>query len=484
MQNKFVMRFGIGIILPVVVEIAVFQSYLWFKTARLDLGLAGILDLGIAFPLALFAIPLMLLYVIAPHLIYNFSLAGREYEKNLVDHLDEIFQVDIGSDVEGPVLSTSDKERIREQIISRLIPVLKREFKREYTDTYFTREPGKEQDVLTYHETMFLLTGLLFLINTMNTVGVILLHFGDLTLDFFYIDQISNPVNVLIFASLFASLSIVSLVLVRYSLRKIRHTIPRALPRVVFWEDQLEREERGARVDALKEFDFRSVFNPAALENEEFMKTVYDQTIAEPLREAIDQHSRSRIAKELTWRQYQKILADMDLEPQKIETIEAAFFISPELLSAARRLSFDEKEFRGLKLDMERAKTSADNWDVLTPDQHVSSFLFLYRSAETLFRNLLRELGIFSQEGGFPATLDTLRDKGFILQTELRQLDRFRRKRNILLHKSGASLEVSKAEMQQFVSLFEGVLARTERRYWGKSGGVEPSAQQSAVSPH
>ena len=89
-----------------------------------------------------------------------------------------------------------------------------------------------------------------------------------------------------------------------------------------------------------------------------------------------------------------------------------------------------------------------------------SAFLLLYRSAESLFRGILRTKGL--DTGNFGTMLTTLADLGLLKNEEQIILNQVRRQRNYILHRAGEKITIQKKFAEDFIRVVENILVRAD----------------------
>ncbi|MFX1512097.1 MAG: hypothetical protein ACFFCQ_05890 [Promethearchaeota archaeon] len=452
-------RFLFGVLLPIALEMLIVESYFFLKPGE-ELNIEALFIVGLSI------FPLIFIYLFSPHLTFIASRVGKIYQKNLLQHIDEIFVA--GTDPQHLIagkLLPEERLVIRDQIRRTLIPMLSKQYKTGYIDSFGTRqEYSTEGQLLSYFEGLFLFSALSAVFNILNTCIVVYLSQNSISLNFTTIraDEISNPLNVVIFGCIFAGFTLTCLMLVNVSLGRLKELIPAVVPGVVFWEEEFKREERLAKMAALREFPAEKFLPRTASQNFAFMKEVYSKTLFDPFLDTIRWYVRDRVGKSMTWRLYEQVLDSIKISDIKKGFIEKAFFDID--MATAEVLAFDEKELRSIKFDIDFARSRLPTWNELSGEEKLTSFLFLYRSLETLFRNIIKEFGLTTEDSTFFGLLESLRMNEFLDTEEMRILGRIRRKRNLILHKSGEKINIEAEDISAFLMMLENVLERVERQ--------------------
>ena len=139
-------------------------------------------------------------------------------------------------------------------------------------------------------------------------------------------------------------------------------------------------------------------------------------------------------------------------------------FLQTPLILITEKLSFDTREFESITEDFTYVKKSIEDWDTLSEAEKGIAFLFLYRSAETLTRNLLRRFQIEPEDWTLLLMLKSLLQAKIINDHEFGTIDAFRRKRNVFLHASGRSINIEKMEITTMIDMLEKILIRVEKK--------------------
>ena len=191
--------------------------------------------------------PALFFYMISPMFIYFVSGVGKTYEVSLKENIDSLF---IFSDDEES-LTEKQMIKIHQAIDEELIPELVKEVRGLYIDSYVSRtRSNRKENLLSSFETLFLFSAMWSILSLANLVGVVILHFRPIELDFVVIDKIDNPINVAIFVSLFAFMTILSDILAYYSVGRLRKLMLETLP-IVLQIDEEEQIKRNNYIRAL-----------------------------------------------------------------------------------------------------------------------------------------------------------------------------------------------------------------------------------------
>ncbi|MEA2071608.1 MAG: hypothetical protein U9O98_10005, partial [Asgard group archaeon] len=175
----FNQRFLLGMYAPIVLEFVVYAIYLTAKGEPLNWGILFWALMAIA--------PALFIYIISPILIYYISGIGKHYKQNLQDHIDSLFI--FSGDLEG--MDEKTKDEIYKKIDNQLIPKLVNNLRFTYIDSYISRSRHSQKEILfTNFETLFLFSITWSILSLFDFIGVIILHFQPIVLDFIVIDTI------------------------------------------------------------------------------------------------------------------------------------------------------------------------------------------------------------------------------------------------------------------------------------------------------
>ncbi|MHA1739038.1 MAG: hypothetical protein ACTSXA_04665 [Candidatus Heimdallarchaeota archaeon] len=450
----FNQRFLLGIYAPFILELIVYAIYLFAKGAEFNFGV-------VLWSVILFA-PALFIYMISPMIIYFISGLGNYYKKNLQDNIDSLF---IFSDDEK-ISDEKQKNKIREEIDNKLIPELVSNVRGLYIDSYISRSrDNKKDNLLSNFETIFLFSTIWASLSFANFIGIIVLHFTPISLDFIILEQIDNWVNIVIFALLFAALAIVSELLAYYSLGRLRKLMLETLPIVTFVDEE-EQIKQNNYIRAVSQFPLDSVVNESVLrKHKRPIDQILEKELSSPLSDAIRIYARNQVAKQQAWRIYKPILDDLDIPAEQTAVIRDRFFDSPFYDIARDVFSYDH-EVNSLKTDIEYVKNRLKLWEEISEEEKATSLLFLFRSSEQLFKSILDRFGArIDVYTNFTMILKFLREKEIITEKEEDSFNTIRKKRNTLVHQSGRIVTISKKEVESFLKNLEKVLLRVEKQF-------------------
>jgi hypothetical protein len=442
-------RFVIGILFPFMYEIGLIEAYLFFMANRVELFL---------FLPALFLIfPSYMFYVYSPYIILKVTKAAENYHKELSEDLDKIFYLDTIN------LDASIKEDLRQNIRMILLPELKNVFRRGYIDPYFTRNDAIPNERLcSFRETLFLFSMSFGLINVLNTATIGYLHYSSIDLDFLYIDQIVNLQNVFFFGLLFLSFVLVSGFLFLHS-RKIVTTLINQLSYnlvVTAHSETFKDQSRHIELESIRKFPLEDRLGRKLAGNWDLVSKLYFEFIESPLNEEIREFSQREVAKTLVLKQYSQMLSMMDLSPEKRKELELQFYLGQEITGVIEELVSTEEETESIKIDILYTRKKLEQWEDSTNDEQISTFLFLWRSVESLFRHALWKRNAYPKDDqSWLSIVNSLLRERLLTVQENRSLKFIRQHRNGLLHRS-QDRYITKEDVETLLKILERVLDR------------------------
>lgn len=442
-------RFTIGCYFPIFLEILIYETYVFLKPGRTP----DFMTLIVTIPLFL---PLIFFYFLTPYLIFKISLAGEEYSSALRKSIDEIFIS------EKSVLDENEITVVRQELETTLIPELVHNFRSSYVNNYFTSHDSdvEEYSVLNFYESIFLFSFLSSILSFFNAFITLYLHYNSIYIEKILIaDQIDSQNNVLLFGSLMIGLGSVGLFLLYILRRRIKNYISIVNPGLVNFANVERKETQMMEIRAISDFNFDDVINGELVNNRGFMTNLYLELLKERINRVVISVSREKVGKEITWKIYNTILTKLNIEERKKERLHESFLSSP-LIKSAQQFAFDKREAQSLQEDFTYFNETLENWDSTDESEKLSAFLLLYRSAESLFRGILRSKGL--ESGNFGTMLSTLADLGLLKNEEQIILNQVRRHRNYILHRAGEKITIQKKFAQEFISVVENILVRAD----------------------
>lgn len=441
-------RFLIGVYSPLFLEFIIYETYLFLKPNYEP----NFMLLIISVPLVL---PLIFFYFISPYIIFTLSSSGEHYGLALKKGINEIFIS------EKNVLDENEVEIVKNKLESTLIPELKRQFRASYANSYFTQtheDHVSEYSVLNFYETIYLFSLFSIFYSFFNAFITTYLHYNRLEIEHIIIaDKISDPLNVYIFTLFMISLGVSGILLILILNRRIRIFISIVNPGWVNLSS--ENDTLIMQVRAISDFNFDDILNDDLVNSKNFMTDLFHNLLNERIEKVVDATTREIVGKQLTWQLYSEILTELNIEEKKKSRLEESFLSSP-LIKTAQQFAFDKREARSLQEDFKFFNTSIENWDSQSDSEKLSAFLMLYRSAESLFRGILRSMG--SDTGNFGNMMLSLSNLGLLNNDEQIILNQVRRQRNYILHRAGEKITIQKKFAEEFLHVVENILVRAD----------------------
>lgn len=451
-NSLFNQRFLLGVYAPIILEFIVYAIYTAVKGTDTNWSI-------LLWALMLVA-PALFIYMISPMLIYFISGIGKHYEKKLQENVDSIFI--FSDDIES--LSEKQRALIRQSIENQLVPQLVIQVRELYIDSFVSRSKNStKNNLLSNFETLFLFSTIWSVLSLFDFIGIIVLHFKPIVLDFIVIDQITNEINVIIFALIFGTLTILSDILAYYSIGRLRKLMLETLP-IVVPIDEEEQINRSNYIRAISQFPIESLVGERIIrKHSRRIDEIYRDEFHEPLSEALRVYANNMVAKQKAWRIYKPILDNLEITAEQTAVIKDRFFDSP-FYEIVRGVFSYEHELKSLKTDMEYVKNRLKHWEEISEEERATALVFLFRSTEQLFKGLIDRLEapveIYTN---FNMILQFLKERNLINEKDEIAFDNIRKKRNTLVHQSGRIVSIKKNEIEKFLSSLESVLLKVEK---------------------
>ncbi|MCK4847473.1 MAG: hypothetical protein KAT16_00450, partial [Candidatus Heimdallarchaeota archaeon] len=297
------------------------------------------------------------------------------------------------------------------------------------------------------------------ILNILNFVTIIYLQYSSIDLDFLYIDQIVNPQNVIFFGFLFLSFVLVSVFLFFHSRRSVTNLISRLSYNLVVTspEESLKRHTRHIELESIRKFPIEDRLGRKLAANWDLVSKLYLEFLS-PLNEEIREFSKREVAKTLVMKQYSEVLSKMELTNEDRKKLELQFYLGQELTGAIEELVSTEEETESIKIDILYSRQKLENWGNITNDEQISTFLFLWRSVESLFRHALWKRNAYPKDDqSWPSISNALMKERLLTVKENKMLKSVRLRRNGLLHRSQDRF-VNKEDIEDLLRILEGVL--------------------------
>ncbi len=442
-------RFVLGILFPIIIEIGLIQAYIFFMYREFQLFLF--------LPSLLLIFPAFLFYVYSPYIIIRITRAAEVYSDVLRKNIDRIFllkKIDLDS---------KTKTQLRKNIQEELLPELKAVFRRGYIDSYFTRDDSiANERMLTFKEAIFLFSISYGVINFINFLTIIYLHFYSIDLDFLYIDQIVNPLNVLYFGILFGTFTLFSAFVFSHSKKNLVTLIGITSYNLTLtsFKENIKVKTRQIELDSIRRFPLDSKIGRKLASNWDLVSKLYLEFIESHINEELREYSRKEVARALVLEQYSDMLSKLDLPKEKRKELELQFYLGQGVTEAIDDLVSSEEETESIKLDVLYTTKKLESWDEISNDERISTFLFLWRSVESLFRHVLWKKDAYPKDDqSWPSITNTLLKEKLLTIRENKELKNIRLRRNAMLHRSQDRF-VSKEDVEELLKLLQAIIDR------------------------
>ena len=115
-------------------------------------------------------------------------------------------------------------------------------------------------------------------------------------------------------------------------------------------------------------------------------------------------------------------------------------------------------ETESIKIDILYTRKKLETWETITNDEQVSTFLYLWRSVESLFRHALWKRDKYPKDDqSWLSIMNSLMRERLITVKENKTLKTIRQRRNGLLHRSQDRF-VHKEDVEDLLTILENVL--------------------------
>ncbi|MHA1940320.1 MAG: hypothetical protein ACXABI_05895 [Candidatus Hodarchaeales archaeon] len=440
-------RFILGILFPIIYEIGLIEAYLFFMANRIELFLF--------LPTIFLIFPSYMFYLYSPNIILKVTKASEKYYRTLCDDLDTIFHLDTIN------LDDEIKFDLTQNIRAILLPELKMVFERGYGDSYFTRNDTLPNErMCSFRETLLLFSISFGLVNVVNFFTIIYLHYSSINLDFLYIDQIVNLQNVFFFAIFFLSFVVMSFFLFKSSRISVTHLINQISYNLASsaHSETFKDQSRHIELESIRKFPLEDKLGRKLAGNWDLVSKLYFEFIEAPLQEEIQEFAQREVARTLVLKQYSKMLSNMDLSPDKRQELELQFYLGQEITGVIEELVSTEEETESIKIDILYTRKKLETWEAITNDEQISTFLYLWRSVESLFRHALWKRNKYPKDDqSWLSILNSLMRERLITVKENKTLKGIRQRRNGLLHRSQDRF-VHKEDIENLLAILESVL--------------------------
>ena len=448
-------RFFMGFIIPVAYQVFLAEAYLWIQPRQNP-------NIGVMLPFFFLLVPFVWFYMQSSKFLLFVSRLEHRYRETLRERIQSmVSSKDLG-------LSEEKSRELLECLEDELIPVLIENFRQQYQENYFTRPETVHHKRLTQHEAMLLFSVVFIAFSIIDLLTIIYLAFNPLLFDFFELDRIDNPINVLIFAGFFVMTIAFTVGLYMQERSELRVAILDTTPTLI---PLIEKGHRHGKtfeyeLEALRKFPLTDYLGEQLGENRYLVSELMKPFLQLPLTEALSEHVRTEKLHALVWRKYQELLDRFDFTDDQREELQERFFLPQHLIQAMRAIALNREEYEAIQMDLLHAKKKIQHWNELDKEEKVSTFVFLYRTAETLFRNVAVVLAgkQVLDNLTFQKLLSVLVSHRMLKYNETEDLRDIRRKRNALFHKSRTSVDIYKEDVETLLNIVEHFLERVARR--------------------
>jgi hypothetical protein len=223
-------------------------------------------------------------------------------------------------------------------------------------------------------------------------------------------------------------------------------------------EESLKIHTRNIELESIRKFPIEDRLGRKLAANWDLVSKLYLEFIEKPLNEEIRLFSKREVAKNLVLKQYSDMLSKMELSNEKRKELELQFYLGQELTGAIEELVSTEEETESIKIDILYSRQKLENWENITNDEQISTFLFLWRSVEALFRHALWKRNAYPKDDqSWPSISNSLMKERLLSIQENKMLKSVRQRRNGLLHRSQDRF-VNKEDIEDLLQILEGVL--------------------------
>lgn len=217
---------------------------------------------------------------------------------------------------------------------------------------------------------------------------------------------------------------------------------------------------RQIELDSIRRFPLDGKIGRKLASNWDLVSKLYLEFIQGHINEELREYSRNEVARALVLEQYSDMLNNLALPPEKRKELELQFYLGQGVTHAIDELVSSEEETESIKLDVLYTTKKIENWDNITNDEKISTFLFLWRSVENLFRYVLWKRKVYPNEDqSWPSIINVLLKEKLLTIRENKSLKNVRLRRNAMLHRSQDRF-VGKEDIEDLLTILQAVLDR------------------------
>ncbi|MHA2203239.1 MAG: hypothetical protein ACW991_06075 [Candidatus Hodarchaeales archaeon] len=225
-------------------------------------------------------------------------------------------------------------------------------------------------------------------------------------------------------------------------------------------DQDLKVKTRQVELNSIRRFPLADKIGTKLAANWDLVSKIYFDFIETHINEELREYTRREVARVLVLEQYSSMLHNLNLPKEKRKELEMQFFLGHSVTDAIEELGSSEEEAESIKLDLFYATKKLEKWEELSADEHISTFLFLWRSTETLFRHVLWKRNAYPKDDqSWLSIVNALLREQLLTTRENKDLKRIRLRRNAMLHRSQDRF-VSKEDVEDLLNLLQAVIDR------------------------
>lgn len=227
------------------------------------------------------------------------------------------------------------------------------------------------------------------------------------------------------------------------------------------FKEDIKIKTRQIELDSIRRFPLDSKIGRKLALNWDLVSKLYYEFIQTHINEELREYSRKEVTKALVLEQYSDMLNKLDLTEEKRKELELQFYLGQGVTEAIDEIVSSEEETDSIKLDVLYTSKKLENWNEISNDEKISTFLFLWRSVESLFRNVLWKRDAYPKDDqSWPAITNVLLKEKLLTIRENKNLKGIRLRRNAMLHRSQDRF-ISKEDIEDLLKLLQTVIDRS-----------------------
>ncbi|MHA2328512.1 MAG: hypothetical protein ACXACR_08320, partial [Candidatus Hodarchaeales archaeon] len=218
---------------------------------------------------------------------------------------------------------------------------------------------------------------------------------------------------------------------------------------------------RQIELNSIRRFPLADKIGTKLAANWDLVSKIYLEFIESHINEEMREYTRREVARALVLEQYSLMLSNLDLPQEKRKELEMQFYLGHSVTEAIEGLVSSSEETESLKLDILYTNKKLESWDDISSEEQISTFLFSWRSAETLFRHVLWKRKAYPKDDqSWPSIINALLSEKLLTIRENKDLKRIRLRRNAMLHRSQDRF-VSKEDVEDLLTILQAVIDRS-----------------------